>query len=388
MKKIVILGSTGSIGVNALEVIRSSENYFQVVALSGNNNYELLTQQIIEFNPKYISIGTKEGYEILEKKFPEKKIFLGEEGLKALAELEEYDILLTGISGAVGIEATIAGIKNSKRIALANKETMVVAGEYINGLLKEYPKAEIIPVDSEHSAIFQALQGGKRSELKKIIITASGGTFRGKKKQDLENVTVKEALKHPNWSMGKKITIDSSTLVNKGLEIIEAHYLFNVSYEDIEVIIHPESIIHSMVEFCDSSIIAQLGVPEMKLPIYYSFTYPERKFNSSLKFLDFKQLNKLTFEQPDNETFLGIELAYKAGKMGGSMPCVFNASNEIAVELFLEGKIKFLEIYEIIKEAMKEHKLVKFDCIEVIKKTDKEVREWVYNNYSKKKINN
>ncbi len=388
MKKIVILGSTGSIGVNALEVIRSSENYFQVVALSGNNNYELLIEQIIEFNPKYISIGTKEGYEILEKKFPEKKIFLGEEGLKALAELEEYDILLTGISGAVGIEATIAGIKNSKRIALANKETMVVAGEYINGLLKEYPKAEIIPVDSEHSAIFQALQGGKRSELKKIIITASGGTFRGKKKQDLENVTVKEALKHPNWSMGKKITIDSSTLVNKGLEIIEAHYLFNVSYEDIEVIIHPESIIHSMVEFCDSSVIAQLGVPEMKLPIYYSFTYPERKFNSSLKFLDFKQLNKLTFEQPDNETFLGIELAYKAGKMGGSMPCVFNASNEIAVELFLEGKIKFLEIYEIIKEAMKEHKLVKFDCIEVIKKTDKEVREWVYNNYSKKKINN
>ena len=388
MKKIVILGSTGSIGVNALEVIRSSENYFQVVALSGNNNYELLIEQIIEFNPKYISIGTKEGYEILEKKFPEKKIFLGEEGLKALAELEEYDILLTGISGAVGIEATIAGIKNSKRIALANKETMVVAGEYINGLLKEYPKAEIIPVDSEHSAIFQALQGGKRSELKKIIITASGGTFRGKKKQDLENVTVKEALKHPNWSMGKKITIDSSTLVNKGLEIIEAHYLFNVSYEDIEVIIHPESIIHSMVEFCDSSVIAQLGVPEMKLPIYYSFTYPERKFNSSLKFLDFKQLNKLTFEQPDNETFLGIELAYKAGKMGGSMPCVFNASNEIAVELFLEGKIKFLEIYEIIKEAMKEHKLVKFDCIEVIKKTDKEVREWVHNNYSKKKINN
>ncbi len=388
MKKIVILGSTGSIGVNALEVIRSSENYFQVVALSGNNNYELLIEQIIAFNPKYISIGTKEGYEILEKKFPEKKIFLGEEGLKALAELEEYDILLTGISGAVGIEATIAGIKNSKRIALANKETMVVAGEYINGLLKEYPKAEIIPVDSEHSAIFQALQGGKRSELKKIIITASGGTFRGKKKQELENVTVKEALKHPNWSMGKKITIDSSTLVNKGLEIIEAHYLFNVSYEDIEVIIHPESIIHSMVEFCDSSVIAQLGVPEMKLPIYYSFTYPERKFNSSLKFLDFKQLNKLTFEQPDNETFLGIELAYKAGKIGGSMPCIFNASNEIAVELFLEGKIKFLEIYEIIKEAMKEHKLVKFDCIEVIKKTDKEVREWVYNNYSKKKINN
>ena len=388
MKKIVILGSTGSIGVNALEVIRSSENSFQVVALSGNNNYELLIEQIIEFNPKYISIGTKEGYEVLEKKFPEKKIFLGEEGLEALAELEEYDILLTGISGAVGIEATIAGIKNSKRIALANKETMVVAGEYINGLLKEYPKAEIIPVDSEHSAIFQALQGGKRSELKKIIITASGGTFRGKKKQELENVTVKEALKHPNWSMGKKITIDSSTLVNKGLEIIEAHYLFNVSYEDIEVIIHPESIIHSMVEFCDSSIIAQLGVPEMKLPIYYSFTYPERKFNSSLKFLDFKQLNKLTFEQPDNETFLGIELAYKAGKIGGSMPCVFNASNEIAVELFLEGKIKFLEIYEIIKEAMKEHKLVKFDCIEVIKKTDKEVREWVHNNYSKKKINN
>lgn len=388
MKKIVILGSTGSIGVNALEVIKASKNAFEIVALSGNKNYELLIEQIKEFNPKYVSIGTKEGYEVLEKKFPEKKIFLGEEGLTSLAELKEYDILLTGISGAVGIEATVAGIKNSKRIALANKETMVVAGEYINKLLKEYPKAELIPVDSEHSAIFQALQSGKRAELKKIIITASGGTFRGKKKIELENVTVKEALKHPNWAMGKKITIDSSTLVNKGLEIIEAHYLFGVPYKDIEVIIHPESIIHSMVEFCDSSVIAQMGIPEMKLPIYYSFTYPERVPNPSLSFLDFRKLSKLTFEQPDNETFLGIKLAYEAGKIGKSMPCVFNASNEIAVELFLEGKIKFLEIYEIIEKAMNSHKVVELNCIEIIKKTDKEVREWVYNTYMKKKINN
>lgn len=384
MKKIAILGSTGSIGVNALNIIREAKDKFQVVALSGHGNYKLLLDQIEEFKPLYVSIGTEVGYEKIKEKFPNISIFLGDEGLKTIGSLDDYDILLTAISGAVGIDATVEGIKKSKRIALANKETMVAAGDYINKLLKEYPKAEIIPVDSEHSAIFQSMLGGRREEVSKIIITASGGTFRGKKIDDLKNVKVEDALKHPNWSMGKKITIDSSTLVNKGLEVIEAHQLFGVSYDEIEVVIHPQSIIHSMVEFRDSSIIAQLGVPDMKLPIQYAFTYPNREANIVLDKLDFKKISTLTFEQPDNETFKGIELAFKAGRIGGTMPAVLNAANEVAVELFLEGEIKFLEIYEIIENAMSNHKVVVVDDVECIKKADTETRGFVYKKYSKK----
>lgn len=384
MKKIAILGSTGSIGVNALNIIREAKDKFQVVALSGHGNYKLLLDQIEEFKPLYVSIGTEVGYEKIKEKFPNISIFLGDEGLKTIGSLDDYDILLTAISGAVGIDATVEGIKKSKRIALANKETMVAAGDYINKLLKEYPKAEIIPVDSEHSAIFQSMLGGRREEVSKIIITASGGTFRGKKIDDLKNVKVEDALKHPNWSMGKKITIDSSTLVNKGLEVIEAHQLFGVSYDEIEVVVHPQSIIHSMVEFRDSSIIAQLGVPDMKLPIQYAFTYPNREANIVLDKLDFKKISTLTFEQPDNETFKGIELAFKAGRIGGTMPAVLNAANEVAVELFLEGEIKFLEIYEIIENAMSNHKVVVVDDVECIKKADTETRGFVYKKYSKK----
>ncbi|MGL5055493.1 MAG: 1-deoxy-D-xylulose-5-phosphate reductoisomerase [Fusobacteriaceae bacterium] len=384
MKKIAILGSTGSIGVNALNIIRDAKDKFQVVALSGHGNYKLLLDQIEEFKPLYVSIGTEVGYEKIKEKFPNISIFLGDEGLKTIGSLDDYDILLTAISGAVGIDATVEGIKKSKRIALANKETMVAAGDYINKLLKEYPKAEIIPVDSEHSAIFQSMLGGRREEVSKIIITASGGTFRGKKIDDLKNVKVEDALKHPNWSMGKKITIDSSTLVNKGLEVIEAHQLFGVSYDEIEVVVHPQSIIHSMVEFRDSSIIAQLGVPDMKLPIQYAFTYPNREANIVLDKLDFKKISTLTFEQPDNETFKGIELAFKAGRIGGTMPAVLNAANEVAVELFLEGEIKFLEIYEIIENAMSNHKVVVVDDVECIKKADTETRGFVYKKYSKK----
>lgn len=384
MKKIAILGSTGSIGVNALNIIREAKDKFQVVALSGHGNYKLLLDQIEEFKPLYVSIGTEVGYEKIKEKFPNISIFLGDEGLKTIGSLDDYDILLTAISGAVGIDATVEGIKKSKRIALANKETMVAAGDYINKLLKEYPKAEIIPVDSEHSAIFQSMLGGRREEVSKIIITASGGTFRGKKIDDLKNVKVEDALKHPNWSMGKKITIDSSTLVNKGLEVIEAHQLFGVSYDEIEVVVHPQSIIHSMVEFRDSSIIAQLGVPDMKLPIQYAFTYPNREANIVLDKLDLKKISTLTFEQPDNETFKGIELAFKAGRIGGTMPAVLNAANEVAVELFLEGEIKFLEIYEIIENAMSNHKVVVVDDVECIKKADTETRGFVYKKYSKK----
>ncbi|MGL5049432.1 MAG: 1-deoxy-D-xylulose-5-phosphate reductoisomerase [Fusobacteriaceae bacterium] len=381
MKKIAVLGSTGSIGVNALEVIRGAKEEFQVIALTGHNNYKLLIEQINEFKPKYVSVGTEEGYKVLKEKFPNIEIYFGEQGLKLIGALRETDIVLTAISGAVGIDATVEAIKLSKRVALANKETMVAAGEYINKLLKEYPKAQIIPVDSEHSAIFQSLLGGRKKEVKKLIITASGGTFRGKKREELLNVKVEDALKHPNWSMGKKITIDSSTLVNKGLEVIEAHQLFGIEYENIEVIVHPQSIIHSMVEFCDTSIIAQMGVPDMKLPIQYAFTYPERIENSVMESLDFKKINNLTFQEPDHETFLGIKLAFKAGKIGKTMPAVYNSANEVAVELFLKGKIKFLEIYEIIEKAMDRHLPKEIETIEIIKIADKETREWVYKNY-------
>ncbi|MGL5124286.1 MAG: 1-deoxy-D-xylulose-5-phosphate reductoisomerase [Fusobacteriaceae bacterium] len=381
MKKISILGSTGSIGINALEVIRNSKE-FKIIALTGHKNYELLIEQIEEFKPKYVSVGTKIGVRKIKDKFPKIKVFLGEEGLKFIGGLDESDILLTAVSGAIGIDATIEAIKKEKRIALANKETMVAAGDYINILMKKYPKAEILPVDSEHSAIFQSLLGGKKNEISKLIITASGGTFRGKTKEELKNVTVNEALKHPNWSMGKKITIDSSTLVNKGLEIIEAHQLFGISYDNIEVLVHPQSIVHSMVEFKDSSIIAQLGVPDMKLPIQYAFTYPLRKENHIMEKLDFSKISTLTFEKPDTDTFKGIELAFKAGRIGGTMPSVLNAANEVAVELFLKGKIKFLEIYDIIIESMDRHIPLEVTSIEIIKESDKKTREYIKNKYN------
>ena len=383
MKRIVVLGSTGSIGTNALEIIKHSEGKFKLVGISGHRNHELLIKQIEEFRPEYVSVGTKEGYDAIKAKFPEIKLFYQEEGLKTLAGIKDYDILLTAVSGAVGIEATVEGIKNGKRIALANKETMVAAGPYINKLLKEYPEAEIVPVDSEHSAIFQSLLGGKRDEVRKIIITASGGTFRGKTTEELKDVSVEQALKHPNWSMGRKITIDSSTLVNKGLEVIEAHELFGVDYDDIEVVVHPQSIIHSMVEFRDRAVIAQLGAPDMKLPIQYAFTYPERMANEVLEPLDFFKLNGLTFERPDNKTFKGIEFAFRAGRTGKTMPAVLNAANEAAVDLFLRGKIKFLTIYEIIERAMDRHTPVEIEDVEIIKKVDKETRNWVYSEYER-----
>lgn len=381
MKKITILGSTGSIGTNALKVIDAKKEEFQVLGISGYSNFELLKEQIEKFNPKYICIGNEDKAEILKKLYPEKIIYFGDEGLKTMGGLDEADIVLTAISGSVGIEATVEAIKKEKRIALANKETMVAAGEYINNLLKKYPKAEIIPVDSEHSALFQSIQGSNHKEIKTLIITASGGTFRGKTLDDLKNVTVEQALKHPNWSMGRKITIDSSTLVNKGLEVIEAHMLFGIDYNNIEVLVHPQSIIHSMVEFIDNSIIAQIGVPDMKLPIQYAFTYPKREESFELERLNLKKLRELTFDQVDNSVFKGVELAFYAGKIGKTMPCVFNSANEVAVELFLKGKIKFLQIYEIIKRAMEQHSIKEADNIEVIKQVDKETRKWVYDNY-------
>ena len=381
MKKILILGSTGSIGTNALELIRNNRKQYQVVGISGNRNIELLKKQIEEFKPTSIYVGSEQDAIYLKKEYSFiKEVYFGENGLAELSKNSDYDIILTAVSGAIGIDATVEAIKRGKRIALANKETMVSAGVYINKLLKEYPKAEIVPVDSEHSALFQSLQGFKKENVKKLIITASGGTFRGKDLAYLENVTVEQALKHPNWSMGKKITIDSSTLVNKGLEVIEAHELFNIDYDDIEVVIHPQSIIHSMVEYVDGSIIAQMGVANMKTPILYAFTYPEKEFNSSINFLDLIKTNNLTFEEADRKTFKGIDLAYRAGKIGGTMPTVFNASNEVAVELFMKKKIKFLDIYRIIEEAMNSHQVLSLNndnALNTIKEVDRETRKKV-----------
>ena len=383
MKNITILGSTGSIGTNALEVIRQKRDEFNVVALSGHINYKLVMEQIKEFNPKYVSIGTEEGFEAIKKEFPEVELFFGREGLKKLGELEETDIILTAVSGVIGIEATVEAIKKGKRIALANKETMVAGGAYINKLLKEYPKAEIIPVDSEHSALFQSLSAGRREDVKNLIITASGGSFRGKKRDELKEITVSEALKHPKWSMGKKITIDSSTLVNKGLEVIEAHELFGIDYDRIKVAVHPQSIVHSLVEYKDNAMVAQLGATDMKLPIQLAFTYPKREESIALEKLDLMKAGNLTFEEPDMETFKGLPLAYRAGKTGGTMPVVFNAANEVAVELFMKEKIKFLEIYDVIEKAMDNHMPVKIENLEITLNVDEETRKWVYENYGK-----
>lgn len=387
MKKILILGSTGSIGTNALELIRNNKEHYQVIGISGNKNIELLKKQIEEFKPTSIYVGSEQDALNLKKEYPFlKEVYFGENGLAELSKNSDYDIILTAVSGAIGIDSTVEAIKREKRIALANKETMVSAGIYINKLLKEYPKVEIVPVDSEHSALFQSLQGFKKEDVKKLIITASGGTFRGKDLTYLENVTVEQALKHPNWSMGKKITIDSSTLVNKGLEVIEAHELFNIDYDDIEVVVHPQSIIHSMVEYVDGSIIAQMGVANMKTPILYAFTYPEKEFNSSINFLDLIKTNNLTFEEADRKTFKGIDLAYRAGKIGGTMPTVFNASNEIAVELFMKKQIKFLDIYRIIEEAMNTHQVLSLNAdnaLNIIKEIDRETRKKVREQWEK-----
>lgn len=382
MKNIVILGSTGSIGTNALEIIRNKKEEFNVIGLSANSNHKLICKQIEEFKPKYVSIGTEEGKKIIEEKFPEVKVYVGREGLKKLGQIEEMDIILVAVIGAIGIEATSEAIKLGKRIALANKETMVAGGDYINKLLKENPKSEIIPVDSEHSAIFQSLMAGKKSQVKNLIITASGGTFRGKKLEDLKDVKVEQALKHPNWSMGRKITVDSSTLVNKGLEVIEAHQLFGMDYDKIKVVIHPQSIVHSLVEYDDNAVIAQLGVTDMKLPIQLAFTYPDRIQNNCLGTLDLLKVGNLTFEAPDREVFKGLDLAYKAGRIGKSMPTVLNAANEIAVDLFLNKKIKFLDIYKIIEKAIDNHEVEEIDNLDSILRIDQATRKWVYDNYS------
>ena len=376
MKKIAILGSTGSIGTQTLEVVRENGD-IEVLGLAAGNNIKLLEEQIREFRPKLVAVWSEEKARELRDQVKDLsvKIVSGMDGLIAVAAMEQTEILVTAIVGMIGLRPTIAAIKAGKDIALANKETLVTAGHIIMPLAKEY-KVSILPVDSEHSAIFQSLQGNPRGALHKILLTASGGPFRGRKRADLEKIQVEDALKHPNWEMGRKITIDSSTLVNKGLEVIEAKWLFDVDVEQIEVVVHPQSIIHSMVEYVDGAIIAELGTPDMKLPIQYALYYPERRFLPGER-VDFATLSQLTFEKPDMDTFYGLRLAFEAGRIGGSLPTVFNAANERAVSKFLERKIKYLEIPEIIETCMKEHKNITCPTVEEILETEQEVYEQI-----------
>ena len=355
MKKIAILGSTGSIGTQTLEIVREQKD-IEVLGISAGSNVKLLEEQIREFKPKLACVWTEADAKELKSKVKDQnvKILSGMEGLIELAIMEEVEILVTAIVGMIGIRPTIAAIEHGKNIALANKETLVTAGHIIMPLAKEH-HVSIYPVDSEHSAVFQSLNGENHKEIEKILLTASGGPFRGKKRQDLYHVEAKDALKHPNWSMGRKITIDSATLVNKGLEVIEAKWLFDIEPEKIEVVVQPQSIIHSMVQYVDGGIMAQLGTPDMKLPIQYALYYPERRPLMG-KRVDFFELAQMTFEKPDTKTFKGLDLAYRAISLGGSMPTVFNAANEKAVALFLEGKIGFLQIADLIESAMESHK--------------------------------
>lgn len=376
MKNISILGSTGSIGTQTLEVVRANGD-IHVCALAAGSNIKLLEQQIREFHPSIVCVWKKEKAKELAIAVSDcsVKIVSGMEGLMETATVAEAEIVVTAVVGMIGIRPTIAAMRAGKHIALANKETLVTAGHIIMPLAKE-KGVQILPVDSEHSAIFQSLNGENRKEIDKILLTASGGPFRGKKKEDLINIQVEDALKHPNWSMGRKITIDSSTMVNKGLEVIEAKWLFDVSFDQIQVVVQPQSVIHSMVQFLDGAVMAQLGTPDMKLPIQYALYYPERRFLAGSR-LDFAAMKQITFEEPDQETFQGLTLAYKAGKKGGSVPTVFNAANEKAVSLFLERKIRYLQISEIIEACMEEIPFVENPSVEEILETERAAYEFI-----------
>ena len=378
MKKIAILGSTGSIGTQTLEIVRTNGD-LEVTALAAGNNIDLLEQQIREFRPKLAAVWKEERAAELKSRVRDMDIEIvsGMDGLLSVAAAPESEILVTAIVGMIGILPTIEAIKAGKDIALANKETLVTAGHIIMPLAKERG-VSILPVDSEHSAIFQSLQGGQRKALHKILLTASGGPFRGKKREELKNIQVEDALKHPNWEMGRKITIDSSTMVNKGLEVIEAKWLFGVTVDQIQVVVQPQSIIHSMVEYEDGAVIAQLGTPDMKLPIQYALYYPERRYLPGDR-LDFAALQQITFEKPDMETFYGLKLAYEAGRRGGSLPTVLNAANERAVAMFLDRKIGYLQIPEIIQACMENHKNIEDPTVEEILKTEQETYQFIKN---------
>ena len=375
-KTIAILGSTGSIGTQTLEVVRENGD-IQVAALSAGANISLLEKQIREFRPRLVAVWDKEKATELKTNVADLNVEVvsGMDGLLKLAVLPEADILVTAIVGMIGIRPTIAAIQAGKDIALANKETLVTAGHLIMPLARTNG-VKILPVDSEHSAIFQAIQGSEQKEIHKLLITASGGPFRGKKRKELEHVQVEDALKHPNWAMGRKITIDSATLVNKGLEVMEARWLFDVELDQIQVVVQPKSIIHSMVEFVDGAVLAQLGTPDMKLPIQYALYYPERRYLPGER-LDFSVLKEITFDNPDMETFRGLPLAIQASRLGGSMPTVFNAANERAVAKFLNKEVGFLDIYRIIEESMQRHEIIENPELEQILETEEKTYEWI-----------
>lgn len=373
MKNISLLGSTGSIGKQTLEVAAANPDKMKIRVLAAHTSDTVLEEQIRAFEPDFAVLSDKEAAARLKARYHGKtEILAGEEGLLAAATYSEVDTVLASMVGYAGLRPTMAAINCGKNIALANKETLVAAGSLVMEAVAKN-NVSLTPVDSEHSAIFQALQGGKEDEVKRLLITASGGPFRGKKRSELESVTLAQCLNHPNWSMGKKITVDSSTLANKGLEVIEAHWLFNMPYEKIDVVVHPQSIIHSLVEFCDGSVIAQLGEPDMRLPIQYALSYPCR-YHKAFDQLDLIKAGTLTFEAPDMEAFPSLRIAIDCGKAGGTLPCVFNAANEEAVYAFLDNKIKYLDIPYITEKVANLHKNIAAPCVEDIERADAEAR--------------
>lgn len=383
MKNICIIGATGSIGTQTLDVLRREKGKFNLIAISANSSYNKVIEIIEEFNPKYVVMSEKNAFNIIEDYIVlnNKNITLlyGVEGMEKIVQLDEVDMVVTSVVGMIGLTPTMKAIEAKKDIALANKETLVVAGELVMEAARKHG-VKILPVDSEHSAIFQSIQGNQLKSIKNIILTASGGPFRGKKINELTNITPDEALKHPNWSMGKKISIDSATLMNKGLEVIEAKWLFDVDYNQIKVVVHPQSVVHSGVEYVDGSVIAQMGTPDMRLPIQYALNYPTRE-DQIAESLDFYKIGQLDFEEPDIETFKCLKLAYKAGKIGKLMTTILNGANEACVDLFLNKSIGFLQIGDIIEEAMNRFDYDKELTLENIIRLDKEVRDYIYESY-------
>lgn len=376
MKLISLLGATGSIGQQTLDVIMQHPDEFKLVAMSVGKNINLARKIIASHNPELVAIADKTDCELLKVEFPKIKFTYGEDGLTEVATYSKAHVLVNAVLGSVGLYPTLQAIEAKKTIAIANKETLVTAGHLVMEAAQKNGVA-LLPVDSEHSAIFQALQGENAKNIERLILTASGGSFRDKTRSDLEGVTVSEALNHPNWSMGAKITIDSATMMNKGLEVIEAHWLFSMPYENISVLLHKESIIHSMIEFHDSSIMAQLGTPDMRVPIQYALTYPDRLPLNNSKRLNLAEVGQLHFKEMDFERFRCLAFAYEAGKIGGTLPSVLNAANEVAVAAFLEGRIKFLEIEELIEKAMLAHNTINNPSLAIIQEVDSETRKFV-----------
>lgn len=376
MKKITVLGVTGSIGQQTVDVVVNHRDEFEIVAMSAGRNIVALEEIMKQLNVSHICVQNKEDKEYLENKYKDCHFYYGQDGLMTIATLPEVEIVLNAIVGFAGLLPTMEAIKAHKDIALANKETLVVAGHLICPLVKEYQVA-LLPVDSEHSAIFQSMNGENHQDISKIILTASGGSFRDKTRDELVDVTVEQALKHPNWAMGAKITIDSATLFNKGLEVMEARWLFDIDYDDIEVLIHPESIVHSMVEYQDTSVIAQLGTPDMRLPIQYALTYPRRQPLINGQRLSLSDVGSLHFYKPDLKRFHALALAYEAGRQGGSMPSVLNGANEQANSLFLNGRIRFLDIEKLVEDAMRAHEWVNHPTLEQLLEIDQWARDFV-----------